>query len=91
MPKRRREAEVDQVETVPITIAEIVSDPLFGRGIDDYVAGRAAVSTEWNYERGRAFAAWCRGRGHPAPQPEKRAGGAALRLATLAFDEGALI
>ena len=51
--------------TVPTTIAKIMADPKFGLGVADVRAGRGrhpsygswSVREQWNYERGRAWAA----------------------------------
>jgi hypothetical protein len=54
----------DQVETRATTAAEIMRDPAFAIGAADLRAGlpfrpqyeRWAPNTQWNYERGRAWA-----------------------------------
>ncbi len=54
-----------QVPTVPISIQEIMSAPLFERGVNDARAGRgypgdydlwAHTNDRWAYERGRQWA-----------------------------------
>ena len=66
----------DQVPTIRVSITEIMKDPAFALGVEDYRAGRAprdmaaslgagvplkdyraATNANWNYERGRQWAA----------------------------------
>jgi hypothetical protein len=55
----------DQIPTRPTTIAEIMANPTFERGVEDVRAGRAYppdydlwkdTDDCWNYERGRQWA-----------------------------------
>jgi hypothetical protein len=54
----------DQINTVPVTIERIMRDPAFALGAADVRAGlpfrqqydRWGTNTQWNYERGRAWA-----------------------------------
>ena len=54
----------EQVGTVPVTDERIMRDPAFALGIVDFRAGlpfrkdydRWGTNTQWNYERGRAWA-----------------------------------
>jgi hypothetical protein len=69
MPKRKTEGyrlrEGDQVPTRPVTWKEIMQAPVFALGVADARAAlpfrqeydRWSGSQQWNYERGRAWAA----------------------------------
>ena len=54
----------DQVATIPVTVARVMRDPAFALGAADVRAGlplrrqsdRSDTNTQWNYERGRAWA-----------------------------------
>jgi len=54
----------DQVATIPVTVERIMRDPAFALGAADVRAGlpfrrqydRWDTNTQWNYERGRAWA-----------------------------------
>jgi hypothetical protein len=60
----RGRKEQGQVPTDGVSIQWILSDPAFERGVRDIRAGRLFpgdfddwdTNTQWNYERGRAFA-----------------------------------
>jgi len=54
----------DQIATIPVTVERIMRDPAFALGAADVRAGlpfrrqydRWDTNTQWNYERGRAWA-----------------------------------
>ena len=61
MMRARRDPDREQVETRIVRAEEIVGDPSFAAGVSDLRAGarpRFDEMNDWNYERGRQWAAW---------------------------------
>jgi len=66
-----------QIQTRQVTLSSVVRAPAFRRGFTDAAAGRgpafdhawpadarkSSTDKAWAYERGRLFAAYCRGEG----------------------------
>jgi hypothetical protein len=59
MSKKPATPSIEQAETQPVTVRQIMNDPAFKAGVDDVRAGRPARFDQydcWEYERGRQFA-----------------------------------
>lgn len=90
-----------QVKTRTVTLASVVRDPAFRKGVADYIKGRApdwdqyGANTDktWAYERGRLAAAWARGAGVETPRKwfqDRRLTWQALEFGGNALRAGAL-
>lgn len=65
-----------QVKTRKVSVASVVRDPAFRKGVTDYAKGRAPdwdqygldTNKAWAYERGRLAAAWAASAGRDVPR-----------------------
>ena len=65
-----------QVKTRKVSVASVVRDPAFRKGVADYTRGRAPdwdqygldTNKAWAYERGRLAAAWAASAGRALPE-----------------------
>jgi hypothetical protein len=82
-----------QVGTVPTMVADIVSDPQFAAGVNDYDHCRPypPFKRDWDYERGRLFAACCERGGIAIPYPIARTNRKLVALVGRYFDSGEIL